>query len=229
MMGEFFVVRAAHRQRVGHEAALELFRLHPDRWEIHFQEQNPGRSLLASGSGGLCREYVARGPPAGPQAPSRRPRGPPVSMPWHCYGQACRQAVRWEAVRWEGDGMLESSDLVAFTAASDLPRARAFYEHTLGLPVVEHNDFACVFDAHGTMLRVTAVSKVARAGYTVLGWRVSDIEAAIRDLTAKGVVFTRYEGMDQDDNGIWTTPGGEKVAWFADPDGNTLSLTQFRS
>jgi catechol 2,3-dioxygenase-like lactoylglutathione lyase family enzyme len=123
--------------------------------------------------------------------------------------------------------MLESSDLVAFAAATDLSRARMFYEKALGLPVVEHNDFACVLDANGTMLRITAVPEISRAGYTVLGWRVTDISAAIRDLLAKGVVFLRHDGMDQDEDGIWTTPGGDKVAWFADPDGNILSLTQF--
>jgi catechol 2,3-dioxygenase-like lactoylglutathione lyase family enzyme len=122
--------------------------------------------------------------------------------------------------------MLESSDLVAFVAAVDLCRARAFYAETLGLPVLEHNDFACVLDAHGTMLRVTAVPEIARGGYTVLGWQVDDIEGEVRDLTARGVAFLRYDGMSQDEHGIWTTPAGEKVAWFADPDGNTLSLTQ---
>ena len=122
--------------------------------------------------------------------------------------------------------MLESSDLVAFVAATDLRRARAFYEQALGLPVLEHNDFACVLDAHGTTLRVTAVSEVGRGGYTVLGWRVTDIVAAVRDLCARGVTFLRHEGMSQDEHGIWTAPGGAKVAWFADPDGNTLSLTQ---
>jgi len=122
--------------------------------------------------------------------------------------------------------MLESSDLVAFVAATDLRRARALYEQTLGLPVLEHNDFACVLDAHGTTLRVTAVPEVARGGYTVLGWRVTDIVAAVRDLCARGVTFLRHEGMSQDEHGIWTAPGGAKVAWFADPDGNTLSLTQ---
>jgi catechol 2,3-dioxygenase-like lactoylglutathione lyase family enzyme len=129
----------------------------------------------------------------------------------------------------DGDDVLESSDLVAFAAASDLVRARAFYEDKLGLPVVEDSDFAVVLDANGTMLRVTAVPEVSPAGYTVLGWRVTDIAAAVRSLRAKGVVFTTYDGMDQDENGIWTTPGGDKVAWFADPDGNTLSLTQFVS
>ena len=123
--------------------------------------------------------------------------------------------------------MLESSDLVAFAATSEPARARGFYEEVLGLRVLEQNDFACVFDAHGTMLLVTTVSAVARPGYTVLGWRVADIQATIRGLAAKGVTFTRYEGMDQDQDGIWTAPGGDKVGWFTDPDGNTLSLTQF--
>ena len=124
--------------------------------------------------------------------------------------------------------MLGSSDVIAFAAATDLDRARAFYEEALGLPLVGQNDIACVFDANGTMLRVTAVPEVSRAGYTVLGWRVTDITAAARDLAARGVVFIRYDGMDQDGDGVWTTPGGDKVAWFADPDGNILSLTQFR-
>jgi catechol 2,3-dioxygenase-like lactoylglutathione lyase family enzyme len=122
--------------------------------------------------------------------------------------------------------MLGSSDLVAFAASADLSRARAFYEGVLGLPVLDQDDFACVFDANGTMLRVTAVREVSPAGYTVLGWRVADIEAAVRGLSARGVAFSRFDGMDQDDNGIWTSPGGAKVAWFTDPDGNLLSLTQ---
>jgi catechol 2,3-dioxygenase-like lactoylglutathione lyase family enzyme len=123
--------------------------------------------------------------------------------------------------------MLESSGLIAFAATANPAAARAFYEQALGLRVVEQNDFACVFDANGTMLRVTTVAEVIRAGYTVLGWQVADIETAVRGLAAKGITFTRYDGMDQDENGVWTTPGGDKVAWFADPDGNTLSLTQF--
>jgi catechol 2,3-dioxygenase-like lactoylglutathione lyase family enzyme len=123
--------------------------------------------------------------------------------------------------------MLGSSDVIAFAATTDMSRARAFYEQVLGLRLVEQNDFACVFDANGTMLRVTAVAEVAPAGYTVLGWRVADIEAVVRGLAAGGVAFTRYDGMDQDQDGIWTTPGGDRVAWFCDPDGSTLSLTQF--
>ena len=123
--------------------------------------------------------------------------------------------------------MLESSSIIAFAPATDLARARAFYENTLGLRFVEQSDFACVFDANGTMLRITAVSEVANPGYTVLGWRVADIEAAVQSLTLKGVKFTQYDGMNQDLNGIWTTPGGDKIAWFTDPDGNNISLTQF--
>jgi catechol 2,3-dioxygenase-like lactoylglutathione lyase family enzyme len=123
--------------------------------------------------------------------------------------------------------MLGSSEIVAIAAATDLDRARSFYEGALGLRLVERNQFACVFDAHGTMLRVTAVDQVAQPGYTVLGWRVDDIDRVVSELGEAGVAFTRYEGFDQDDSGIWTTPGGDKVAWFSDPDGNNLSLTQF--
>jgi catechol 2,3-dioxygenase-like lactoylglutathione lyase family enzyme len=123
--------------------------------------------------------------------------------------------------------MLGSSTVVAFVASTDLRRARLFYEQILGLTAAGQSDFACVFDANGTMLRVTAVPEVAPAAYTVLGWSVTDIAATVGELAGQGVVFTRYDGMEQDEIGVWTTPGGDKVAWFTDPDGNVLSLTQF--
>ncbi|BEP16593.1 VOC family protein [Acidothermaceae bacterium B102] len=123
--------------------------------------------------------------------------------------------------------MLGSSDLIAFVASTDLARSRAFYEGLLNLTVVEQNDFACVIAAHGTMLRVTVVPDVATPGYTVLGWRVTDMDATIARLSEAGVVFIRHTGLAQQDNGVWATPGGDKVAWFTDPDGNTLSLTEF--
>ena len=123
--------------------------------------------------------------------------------------------------------MLATSDVIAFASTTDLARARTFYEATLGLPVVEENAFACVFNAHGTMLRITAAAEVAHPGYTVLGWRVSDISATVTGLESQGVVFTRYDGMNQDAQGVWTTPNGDRVAWFTDPDGNVLSLTEF--
>ncbi len=123
--------------------------------------------------------------------------------------------------------MLESCDLIAFAASTELARACDFYQQTLGLRLVEQNDYACVFDANGVMLRVTAAAQVAHPGYTVLGWRMPDIGAAVRGLVERGVVFTRYDAMEQDADGVWTTPGGDLVAWFTDPEGNTLSLTQF--
>ena len=76
------------------------------------------------------------------------------------------------------------------------------------------------------MLRIATVPALQPAGYTVLGWLVPDIERAVRDLQNKQVAFSRYDGMGQDDLGIWTAPSGARIAWFADPDGNTLSLTE---
>jgi catechol 2,3-dioxygenase-like lactoylglutathione lyase family enzyme len=123
--------------------------------------------------------------------------------------------------------VLGASEVIAFVSTTDLERARAFYEGTLGLTVSDANPFACVFDAGGTMLRVTLVPAVPTVQHTVLGWRVPDLAATARALGEHGVVFERFEGMAQDENGIWTTPGGDLVVWFKDPDGNTLSLTQF--
>lgn len=124
-------------------------------------------------------------------------------------------------------GSLDSGRLIGFVPTSDLPRARAFYAETLGLRVADESAFACVFDANGTMLRVTPVRKVARTRYTVLGWGVDDIETTVRELTDAGVEFVRYRSMELDELGIWAAPGGSRVAWFQDPDGNLLSLTQF--
>lgn len=124
--------------------------------------------------------------------------------------------------------MLGTCDVIAFVSTTDLARARSFYEGSLGLPVVDESPFACVFDAHGTMLRVTAAAQVAQPGYTVLGWRVPDIRHTITELESVGVAFVRYDGMGQDVQGVWTTPNGDRVAWFTDPDGNVLSLTELR-
>jgi catechol 2,3-dioxygenase-like lactoylglutathione lyase family enzyme len=123
--------------------------------------------------------------------------------------------------------VLGSFDLVAFVATTHAERAKSFYEQTLGLPLMSESPFACAFDAHGTTLRVTVVEHIAPAPYTVLGWAVPDIAAAIRGLGERGVDVVRYEGMEQDDLGIWRAPSGALIAWFRDPDGNTLSLAQF--
>ena len=122
--------------------------------------------------------------------------------------------------------MLASSPVITFVATTDPERARGFYADTLGLRLVERDAFALVFDAGGTMLRVVTVPRLHPAGYTVLGWIVEDVTATLRELAARGVRFHRYDGMEQDADGVWTAPGGARIAWFADPDGNTLSLTE---
>ena len=123
--------------------------------------------------------------------------------------------------------MLGSCKLVAFSATRDLGRAKAFYRDTLGLRMVSEDEFALAFDAAGTMLRITRVQKVAAAEYTVLGWQVPDIVRMAKNLQKAHVTLQRYPGMPQDVLGIWTSPSGARVAWFKDPDGNTLSITQF--
>jgi predicted enzyme related to lactoylglutathione lyase len=122
--------------------------------------------------------------------------------------------------------MLGSAALVAFVATSDVPRAKTFYAEVLGLELRRDDGFALVFDAHGTTLRVTKVGAVAVAPYTALGWEVPDASATVAALVKRGVQLERFDGMDQDEQGIWTSPGGDLVAWFKDPDGNTLSVTQ---
>lgn len=122
--------------------------------------------------------------------------------------------------------MLSSADLVAFLASRDLAVADDFYGGILGFERLESSAFANLYDANGTNLRVTRVEELSPARYTVLGWRVEDIAREIETLRTAGVVFNRYRDMDQDSNGVWRSPSGARIAWFADPDGNTLSLQQ---
>ena len=122
--------------------------------------------------------------------------------------------------------MLTNNDPVSFIATRDFAVARAFYENTLGLTLVAEEYFAFVFDLNGHVLRVTQVDEFVPAQHTVLGWNVSDIVETASNLSSNGVVFQRFDGMEQDELGVWVSPSGAKVAWFKDPDGNNLSLTQ---
>lgn len=122
--------------------------------------------------------------------------------------------------------MLSSADLVAFVPTSRPERAKRFYREVLGLTLVSDDSFALVFDANGTSLRVEKVEGLQPHPFTVVGWRVADIAAAVATLTSRGVRFERYPSLQQDAGGVWGAPGGAQVAWFKDPDGNTLSLTQ---
>jgi catechol 2,3-dioxygenase-like lactoylglutathione lyase family enzyme len=122
--------------------------------------------------------------------------------------------------------VIADADVIAFVSTADPDRACAFYRDVLCLELVERNAFASVFDANGTMLRVTTVDRVDPARYTVLGWLVGDIDATLRELAGRGVEPVRYDGMEQDAAGVWTSPSGARIAWFRDPDDNTLSLTQ---
>ena len=124
--------------------------------------------------------------------------------------------------------LLSDVPIMAFNATADAERAKAFYSGKLGLRLVSDEPYALVFDAGGTMLRVQKVNEVRQAQYTTLGWHVPDMAAAADGLEKAGVPFERYGLPGQDERGIWTPPGSDaKVAWFKDPDGNILSLTQF--
>ena len=122
---------------------------------------------------------------------------------------------------------LGSADLIAFVPTKDMGKARPFYEKTLGLPMEGESPVACAFRAKGVLLRVIVVEQLTPFPFTLVGWSVEDIQATVAALTARGVAFDRFEGIEQDELGIWRSPGGARVAWFKDPDANTLSLTQF--
>jgi len=117
--------------------------------------------------------------------------------------------------------------IIGFATIVDVERAKEFYRDTLGLRLLsEEPPFALVFDANGIMLRLGMGKELPPAHGTVLGWQIPDIVTAVGDLVQAGVHFERYEFLKQDELGIWTAPTGAKVAWFKDPDGNILSLSE---
>ena len=122
--------------------------------------------------------------------------------------------------------MVTLNKIVAFVVTTWPEQATVFYRDKLGFKFVQDDSFALVFDAHGSRLRVVKMKEFTPAGYTVPGWEVDAIEKAVKELNGRGVAFERFEGMAQDKLGIWSAPGGSRVAWFKDPDGNVLSLSQ---
>jgi catechol 2,3-dioxygenase-like lactoylglutathione lyase family enzyme len=126
-------------------------------------------------------------------------------------------------------GPLTGRNVIAFVVIVDVERAKAFYRDILGLRLVsEELPYAVVFEANGIMLRLVIGRERAPVQGTVLGWQVPDADAAVRALQAAGVEFEQYglSFIPQNELGIWTTPTGAKVAWFKDPDGNTLSISE---
>ena len=118
--------------------------------------------------------------------------------------------------------------MIGFVPTANPDAARGFYGEVLGFRLMTDDQFALVFDAHGTMLRVAKGSQSPPAQHTILGWEVEDIAAAARELAGRGVKFVEWNlpFMKQDEQGIWTAPNGDRVAWFKDPDGNVLSISQ---
>ena len=124
------------------------------------------------------------------------------------------------------DGFEPLGEVVAFVPSMDLHRSREFYAGVLGLTIDSADDFALVISAGTSTVRVTAVQSLTPQPFTVLGWTVADLRATVSAFVERGVEFSIYDGMGQDDDRIWASPSGALVAWFRDPDGNTLSLTQ---
>ena len=122
--------------------------------------------------------------------------------------------------------MLAASKVIGFVPTTDSKRARAFYEDRLGLEFVSDDPYALVMKTHGTMIRIAKAQDFKPAPYTVLGWEVADIKTIVAGLKERGVIFEKYPFIQDQELGIWSAPGGGKVAWFKDPDGNVLSVSQ---
>ena len=124
--------------------------------------------------------------------------------------------------------MLASSKVMGFVPTKDSAKAREFYEGKLGFQFVGDDAFALVMRAGETMIRIAKTPDFAPAPYTILGWQVSHIEEVVGWLQKRGVAFEQYPFVQDKERGIWTAPGGDKVAWFKDPDGNVLSVSQHK-
>ena len=125
------------------------------------------------------------------------------------------------------EDMLITGQLVSFVPSTDLDVSEMFYVDTLKFRKLGRDAFVLVIDGGGgAPVRITLVQSREETGYTALGWRVPDLDATVDRLRDKGVDFTRYNRMDQDEHDAWTAPDGVRVAWFRDPHGNVLSLMQ---
>ncbi|HLJ78881.1 MAG TPA: VOC family protein [Acidobacteriaceae bacterium] len=122
--------------------------------------------------------------------------------------------------------MLGDQKLVAFVPVRNADTARAFYRDKLGLHLLYEDGFALAFEVAGIMLRATLIRDFQPQKFTVLGWQVPNADAFARQMIAAGIQMERYPGLQQDELGVWTAPGGAKIAWFLDPDGNILSISQ---
>ena len=122
--------------------------------------------------------------------------------------------------------MLADTSIIAFVPTTDFGRARAFYEDILGLRFKQEDSFALVLDASGIMVRITKIPVFEPARFTILGWEVQGIYDVVAKLTGRGIAFEQFGLPQQDETGVWTAPSGDKVAWFKDPDGNILSLSE---
>ena len=121
--------------------------------------------------------------------------------------------------------MLDSAKMVGFLFTTNYEKAKKFYHGKLGFRFIGQDEFALVVEVGGHMIRISRLPKFTPAQGTVLGWEVSDVEAAVAWLGERGVSVEKYPWVD-DPRGIWTAPGGSKVAWFKDPDGNVLSVSK---
>jgi len=122
--------------------------------------------------------------------------------------------------------MFESTKMIGFILTKDYQKAREFYEHRLGCIFISQDQFALVMQAGGNRIRIAKVPQFTPQQSTVLGWEVQDIRSAVAELTKCGVKFERYPFVQDQVTGIWVAPGGDQVAWFKDPDGNVLSVSQ---
>jgi catechol 2,3-dioxygenase-like lactoylglutathione lyase family enzyme len=136
------------------------------------------------------------------------------------------QLRRIQGSNQEVSSIIASSQICAFAPTTNAERAKEFYSEVLGLDLVSEDQYALVYDANGTMLRITIVPELTPHPFTVLGWNVADMSAAVTEMNSAGVVFEKYAFLPLDNDGVMTFPNGDKVAWFKDPDDNTLSIAQ---
>ena len=125
--------------------------------------------------------------------------------------------------------MLQEPRITSILPSSNLEQSKEFFESKIGLQIISEDPYGVELEGLDSVLRLSLVQQFTPQAFTVLGFKVSDISLEVKSLTSKGVIFENYDSLDQDELGIWTSPSNAKVAWFKDPEGNVLSLTQYPS
>jgi predicted enzyme related to lactoylglutathione lyase len=122
--------------------------------------------------------------------------------------------------------MLSNAPIRAYIPATDIARARQFYEGKIGLRPKQEYAGGVIYDCGGTEVFMYPTSNAGTSRASQAFWQVDDVEAEVADLKARGVTFEEYDFPGQKMHNSIATGGGAKTAWFKDTEGNIMAVSQ---